>query len=77
MIPPNLKGFILLLQNLKESMVSEQQNLNQQLQQEKLSLASEKSRLETLARLHDATSPDISRVMEAFIPRYTVNIYLG
>jgi hypothetical protein len=48
-------------------MLSEQQILSQQLQQEKLSLASEKSRLETLARLHDATSPDISRVTEAYV----------
>jgi hypothetical protein len=67
-MPQNLKRVLLLLQNLKESMLSEQQILSQQLQQEKLSLASEKSRLETLARLHDATSPDVSKVREAYIP---------
>jgi hypothetical protein len=58
-------------------MLSEQQILSQQLQQEKLNLASEKSLLETLARLHDATSPDISKVAEAYIPWYTVNIDMG
>jgi hypothetical protein len=53
----------LLLQSLKESMLSEQHILSQQLQQEKLSLASEKSRLDTLARLHGATSPELSKVV--------------
>ncbi|KAJ9585643.1 hypothetical protein L9F63_002563, partial [Diploptera punctata] len=50
------------IQNLKESMLSEQQMLSEQLQQEKLSLASEKSRLETLAKLHGPKSPDIIKI---------------
>ncbi|PSN49874.1 hypothetical protein C0J52_15996 [Blattella germanica] len=50
------------LHNLKESMLSEQQMLNEQLQQEKLSLASEKSRLDTLAKLHGTNSPDVAKL---------------
>lgn len=59
-----------LLQSLKESMLSEQQTLNQQLQQEKLSLASEKSRLDTLARLHGTASPDLLKVIVFYISCY-------
>jgi hypothetical protein len=54
----------ILLQSLKESILSEQQTLNQQHLQEKLSLASEKSRLDTLARLHGTASPDILKVID-------------
>jgi hypothetical protein len=49
-------------------MLSEQQILSQQLQQEKLSLASEKSRLDTLARLHGTASPELSKVVEIYSP---------
>ena len=66
MIPRNLKTNC-LLQSLKESMLSEQQIVSQQLQQEKLSLASEKSRLNTLARLHGADSPELSKVVEIYL----------
>ena len=62
-MPRNLK-MTCLLQSLKESMLSEQQILSQQLQQEKLSLASEKSRLDTLTRLHGSASPELSKVVE-------------
>jgi hypothetical protein len=48
-------------------MLSEQQILNEQLQQEKLSLASEKSRLDTLARLHGTASPDLLKVTKSHI----------
>jgi hypothetical protein len=48
-------------------MLSEQQILSQQLQQEKLSLAAEKSRLDTLARLHDTASPGVSKVMRIYV----------
>ena len=66
-IPRNLKTTC-LLQSLKESMLSEQQILSQQLQQEKLSLASEKSRLDTLVRLHGTDSPELSKVVEIYSP---------
>lgn len=65
-----------LLQSLKESMLSEQQTLSQQLQQEKLSLASEKSRLEMLARLHGTPSPDILKVVEFHIFCYILNLFI-
>jgi hypothetical protein len=44
-------------------MLSEQQTLNEQLQKEKLNLASEKSRLDTLTKLHGPTSPDVMKVI--------------
>jgi hypothetical protein len=66
-MPRNLKATF-LLQSLKETMLSEQQILSQQIQQEKLSLASEKSRLDTLARLHGTASPELSKVVEIYLP---------
>lgn len=64
-MPRNFK-ISFLLQSLKESVLTEQQILSQQLQQEKLSLASEKSRLDTLARLHGTASPEVSKVIEVY-----------
>jgi hypothetical protein len=58
-------------------MLSEQQTLNQQLQQEKLSLASDKSRLETLARLHGTASPDLLKVIGFYIFCYVLNLIIG
>jgi len=75
-MPRNLKTTC-LLQSLKESMLSEQQLLSQQLQQEKLSLASEKSRLDTLARLHGTASPELSKVVEIYSPKISGSQQVG